>query len=94
MNGSKMEENDNLVLGLSSAPEIFVEGYRGAMSRAGVIKLNFFANRFNPTTERIEKHGAVTLSVPLVDFEQIVEALSTLIQEFREKEAASKDPSK
>jgi hypothetical protein len=40
--------NDSLIDGLDRVPEIFVEGYRGAAMRAGIIKLNFFSNQFDP----------------------------------------------
>jgi hypothetical protein len=43
MSSGETGENDNALLGLSAAPEIFVEGYRGAMTRSGQVKLNFFS---------------------------------------------------
>lgn len=79
------DANDNQIIGVSAAPEIFVEGYRGVMTRAGVVKLNFFALRFDPATERVEKHAAVTLAMPLVDFAEIAQAFDALLRDMREK---------
>ena len=91
MEAPEPERSDNHLLGLSAAPEVFVEGYRGAMMRAGVLKLNFFANRFNPATEHVEKHAAVTLSIPLADFAEIAAAMGALAREMREKGTLPKE---
>lgn len=85
MEAPEPEGSDNLLLGLSAAPEVFVEGYRGAMMRAGVLKLNFFTNRFNPATEHVEKHAALILSMPLMDFVEIASALGALARDMQEK---------
>lgn len=90
MDAPEPESSDNQILGLHSAPEIFAEGYRGAMFRAGVVKINFFANRFDPATERIEKHAVLTLAVPTADFPDIVRGFAALAQELQIKEAAEK----
>ena len=91
METSETVENDNRILGLSRTPEVYVEGYRGAMARAGVIKLNFFTNRFDPSTERVEKHAAVTLSIPLADFTEIVAAMTAVLRDLREKGTLPKE---
>lgn len=91
MDDPEPEMNDNRLLGLLAAPEVFVEGYRGAMMRAGVLKLNFFANRFDPSAERVEKHAAVTLSIPLEDFAGIVAGLAALLHDMQEKGAVAKE---
>ena len=61
------------------------------MMRAGVLKLNFFARELGPRTDRVEKHAAVTLSMPLTDFADIVEGLNTLLQEMKEKGSVSSE---
>jgi hypothetical protein len=91
MDAPEPEVSDNHLLGLSAAPEVFVEGYRGAMMRAGVLKLNFFTNRFDPFTGRVEKHAAVTLSIPLADFEGIATGMTALLREMQEKGTAPKE---
>lgn len=62
------------------APEFFVEGYRGTMSRAGVAKLNFFSNRYDPYESRIVKVAVTTLVVPIADLVQIASALSDFVK--------------
>jgi hypothetical protein len=84
-------ENDNALLGLSAAPEMFVEGYRGAMTRQGLVKLNFFSLRFDPGTERIEKHAVVTLTIPASDFSEMVRALNALRDSMEEAGALPKE---
>jgi hypothetical protein len=85
------EGSDNQLLGLADAPEVLVEGYRGVMLRAGVLKLNFFASRFDPATERTDKHAAVTLAIPLADFVDVATALNALLNDMREKGALPKE---
>ena len=86
MKAVEPEVNDNEILNLAAAPEVLVEGYRGAMVRAGLVKLNFFANRLDPATGRVEKHAAVTLSIPLADFMSIAAGLGVLAQDIEKKE--------
>ena len=87
----KLDPNDNNVRNVSQAPEIFVEGYRGVAVRAGIVKINFFANRLDPSDGTLSKHAAVTLTIPVEDFLQIIPALAAVIDEIRptpEKQAA------
>lgn len=85
------DANDNQIIGLSAAPEILVEGFRGVMTRAGVVKLNFFALRFDPALERVEKHAALTLAIPLADFADIAQSFGTILRDMQEKGALPKD---
>jgi len=80
---------DSIILGLETAPELFVEGYRGALYRAGVVKLNFFATRTQGPDLGIAKQAVSTLSIPLIDLKEVVPALSRLIEHIEAQEVAA-----
>ena len=84
MKAVEQDQDDNKLIGLSEAPEVLVEGYRGVMMRAGMLKLNFFAQRFDPETDQVEKYAAVTLTIPLADFSDIVRGLETVLRDMQE----------
>jgi hypothetical protein len=75
--------DDAEIQGLDKAPEILVEGYRGATLRAGLVKLNFFTNVFHPGDRRLTKKAALTMAMPHADFEEVVVALVSLRDELR-----------
>lgn len=77
------------VEGLASAPEFFVEGYRGVMLREGVVKLNFFSLRFDPAAEAVRPRAALTLSMPERDFHDVVQALSALSEDMKARVAVT-----
>lgn len=91
MNSSDPNGDDNTLLGLERVPEIFVEGYRGAMTRAGMIKLNFFTTRLDPVTGAIEKHAAMTLAMPTPDFAEVATALHALLQDLQARGVIGKE---
>jgi hypothetical protein len=80
MDNPEPEDADKIVMGLEGVSEIFVEGYRGAMFRAGVVKLNMFSTRVLGPGQEISKQAACILSVPLIDLKEIVPALAKLIE--------------
>ncbi|MDX2103167.1 MAG: hypothetical protein SF002_11570 [Alphaproteobacteria bacterium] len=79
MSNSGMPLDDYQVLGVLAAPEHFVEGYRGATCRAGLVKLNFFSNRFDPATNLVQKQAVCTLAIPAEDLIDVVRGLSDLV---------------
>ena len=80
MDDPKPEDPDAIILGLEGIPEIFLEGYRGAMFRAGIVKLNMFSTRLTGPGQEISKQGVCILNIPLVDLKEIVPALAKLIE--------------
>jgi hypothetical protein len=78
-------QDDNVLLGLANAPSLLVDGYRGALLSGGVVRLNFFANRVDPTSGATVKAAAVTLSMPALDFLEVVDGLTA----FREQLVAA-----
>lgn len=67
---------DHVILGVAEAPEIFVDGYRGAISNGQIVKINFFTNRLEGGEP--VKRAAFTLVTSLSDFV----AMSVAFQEF------------
>lgn len=83
---------DDWVEGLEDVPEIFVEGYRGAYFRAGVVKLNFFSNQ--PRGEGlVTKRAAVALTIPLTDLREVLPALQALIAQIDQAVKSGEHPS-
>lgn len=74
--------------GLATAPEIFVEGYRGAMVRGGVLKLNLFSTVLREGPKRLEQRAVATLAIPTTDFLDVVNALVALRDEIVAREPA------
>ena len=70
-------------------PEIFVEGYRGAFARAGLVKLNLVSNRLPIDAEAPILDHVATLTIPLADLIEIVGALNSLVEELRNKAEAA-----
>lgn len=79
MSGVAENLADMIVAGVDEAPEFFVEGYRGALFRAEVVKLNFFSNRVQPANSEVTKRAVCTLTIPLADLKDIVGELAKLI---------------
>ncbi|MBY0336365.1 MAG: hypothetical protein K2X11_07115 [Acetobacteraceae bacterium] len=74
---SSSQPDDDL-LGLAEAPELFVEGYRGALLRGGVVKLNLFTSLLENSPRRVRKRAVARLAMPVEDFLEVVAALSAL----------------
>lgn len=72
---------DGPLVGLAGVSEIFVEGFRGIIFHAGIVKLNFFSTRTNPHGDGLIQQAAVTLAVPLSDLAAITSGLSNLLIE-------------
>jgi len=68
-------------------PEIFAEGFRGALVRAGVVKLVLVSNDIAASPEAPELRQVATLTMPVADFLEVVKALNSLVAEFQEKGA-------
>jgi hypothetical protein len=78
-------EDDNALVGLEAAPALLVDGYRGALLSGGVVRLNFFSNRVDPRSGDTVKVAALTLTVPALDFLEVVDGLMA----FREQLVAA-----
>lgn len=85
-----IDPDDSRIDGLATAPEIFVEGYRGVVVRAGHAKLTFFSNRIAPADKRLVKQAVVSLVIPLEDLADVARALNDLVAEIT---ASKGDPS-
>ncbi len=81
MTDQQDDVTDRIIVGLAQAPEFFVEGYRGAILRGGVVKLNLFANRLEPTDGSIVKHAVCVLTIPLADLRDVLPALNQFIEQ-------------
>lgn len=79
------DPSDNEIEGLAAAPEFYVEGYRGTLARAGVVKLNFFSLRFDPGAETVRKHAVVTLTMPAGDLADVARGMLGFIEDLRRK---------
>jgi len=79
MSGVAENLADMVVSGVDDAPEFFVEGYRGALVRAEMVKLNFFSNRVQPASSEVTKRAVCTLTIPFADLKDIVQELAKLI---------------
>ena len=69
---------NHIVLGVTEAPEIFVDGYRGAISNGQIVKLNFFSNRL--ISGETTKVGVMTLVTSISDFVAISEAFQEFMK--------------
>ncbi len=86
---------DDEVAGLAAAPELFVEGYRGAMVRAGMVKLNLFSTSLDSASRGVEKRAVARIVVPIADFLDMAEAMWALRTEIlREPDAAGLQPTR
>jgi hypothetical protein len=70
--------DDNTLVGIEMAPSLLVDGYRGALMRGGVVRLNFFANRVDPGSGATVKAAVATLCMPALDFYEVVDGLVAL----------------
>jgi hypothetical protein len=79
------------VEGLSSAPEILVEGYRGAVVSDSLVKLNFFSLLFDASSKSFKHVGALRLAIPTDEFPDIVRALNELLSDMQGRDIPVKD---
>lgn len=79
------DNEDARIENLSSIREVFVDGYRGVYTNNGVVKVNFFSNRFDPESGKVLKLSSIVLSTSLVDLAQMVIGLNAALKEFEDR---------
>lgn len=71
---------------IESAPEVYVDGYKGVIITNGVAKLNFFSTVFDPATNRTLPVATLRLVTPVDALSGIRDALNKLFADLeREK---------
>jgi hypothetical protein len=78
------QEFESNLLSVIEAPEVYIDGYQGAMLANGVVKMNCFTVGIDPTTSRPFQKVAVRLTIPLQSFVDIHAAMGELIKNIRE----------
>ncbi|WP_160123743.1 hypothetical protein [Rhodovarius lipocyclicus] len=73
------------VVGLHEAPELFVEGYVGAISRPGLVKFNLFSTKFNSTNKKVERYVTATIVMSELDFYKFADQISKTKNGMQEK---------
>ena len=80
------DNTESILVGIEGAPEIFVEGFHGALYRAGVVKLNMFSTRVLGPGHGNTREAACILSMPLADLKEMAPALMKLVAYIEELE--------
>lgn len=82
--------NAQPIVGLESAPEILVDGYRGALVSDSIIKLNFVSLCFDASQNTTNLVGAVRLVLPVDEFADIMQGLNTLLADLQQRGLVAK----
>lgn len=86
----KSRDKSAAIVGVGSAPEIYVDGFQGAMVRKNILKINFFAEVFDPEKEEVIRKCVFVLAAGFDTVVQIHEVLGTIISDV-EKSGAGMD---
>jgi hypothetical protein len=73
--------------GISEAPEIYVDGYQGALLLHGVVKLNLFSEFGDGVTPDVRRRGVARMTVSLANLAAIHTSLGELLKSLAEQGA-------
>ena len=86
----KSKDKSAAIVDVGSAPEIYVDGFQGAMVRNNILKINFFAEVFDPEKEEIIRKCVFVLAASSDTVVQIHEVLGTIIADVEKSVAIMK----
>jgi hypothetical protein len=70
---------------LDTAPEFFVDGYKGVIIANGVVKLNFFTRLFDPSANKTIPVAALRMVTSVEALSGIRDALNTLFADLEKQ---------
>src|SRR6185437_4144484 len=77
---------------LEPAPEIFVDGYQGAMAVNGVVKFNFFSIYHDALSGGSKRRIVLRLAMPIASVDGVQKAFADLIEGLKKAGAIMEAP--